>query len=71
MKKAITYSIMSIAIFGIMQTSSFAQGCYFDNITFQPPNFAECYPQQPISSTPKTSVSDRRRWGRLNHHAGR
>ncbi len=64
MRKTITCSLISIAIFGLMQTCSVAQDCYFNNITFQPPNFAVCYPQQPISSTPKTSIEHRGRRGR-------
>ena len=46
MTKAVTHSLISIAIFGVMQTSSVAQDFYFNNITFQPPNPALCYLQQ-------------------------
>jgi hypothetical protein len=50
MTKAVTHSLISIAIFGVMQTSSVAQDCYFNNITFQPPNPALCYLQQSVPS---------------------
>jgi hypothetical protein len=68
MTKIITCSLISIAIFGLMQTSSVAQDCYFNNITFQPPNFAACYPQQSVSSTQTNSIGQRGRRARHARH---
>jgi hypothetical protein len=69
MTKAITFSLASIAIFGVTQTSSVAQDCYFNNITFQPPNSAVCYQQQSVSSSQTSSIGNRGRRGVLNRHA--
>jgi hypothetical protein len=67
MTKAITFSLASIAIFGITQTSSVAQDCYFNSITFQPPNSAVCYQQQSVSSSQTSSIGNRGRRGVLRH----
>ena len=70
MTRTIARSLISSAIFGFMQTSVVAQDCYFNNITFQPPNPAVCYPQQSIPSPQTSSIRYRGRPGRLNLHAG-
>jgi hypothetical protein len=66
--KGHTCSLISIAILGVMQTSSVAGDCYFNNITLEPPDFARCYPQQSVSPTQKESIGHRGRRGRLNRH---
>jgi hypothetical protein len=63
-----TCSFISIAILGVMQTSSVAGDCYFNNITLEPPDFARCYPQQSVSPTQTNSIGHRGRRGRLNLH---
>ena len=65
MTKAVTHSLISIAIFGVMQTSSVAQDCYFNNITFQPPNPALCSLQQSVPSPQTSSI---RQHGRQRRH---
>src|SRR5262249_21946127 len=54
MAKAMTRSLILIAIFGLVHTSAVAQDCYFNLTTFQPPNPAVCYAQQSVP-TPQTS----------------
>jgi hypothetical protein len=66
MTKAISFALTSIAIFGVLQTSSVAQDCSFNIITFQPPNPASCYLQQSVPSKPIRHLA---RQGRLNLHA--
>ena len=67
MTKTITYCFIVFVIFWVILSRSMAQDCYFNNITFQPPNFAVCYPQQAARSTPKPSIGHRGR--RVNLHA--
>jgi hypothetical protein len=55
MTKAITRSLILIAIFGLMQASAVAHDCYFDPITFQAPNPAVCDAQQSVPSTQTSS----------------
>jgi hypothetical protein len=43
MTKAIVCSLISMAIFGVMQTPSEAGDCYFNSTTYEPPDFARCY----------------------------
>jgi hypothetical protein len=69
MTKAITRSLILIAIFDLMQAAAGAQDCYFNPITLQPPNPAFCDALQSVPSTQTSSFRYRGgRRGPLNRH---
>jgi hypothetical protein len=64
MIKTMTYCLIVSVIFCVIQSRSMAQDCYFNSITYQPPNSALCYQQQSVRSTYTTSVRHRLRRNR-------
>jgi hypothetical protein len=62
--------VCSLMLLGVMQTPSEAGDCYFNSTTYEPPDFARCYPQQ-SSPTYTEWNENREQRGQVNRRARR